>query len=280
MVTMNTYVNFRYFYDPSPFAEKYLIVSDGMGYQCNPSFLIDRNYFNNNLIMFVLSGVLHVEQYGRKYKLTKKQGILMELTKKHKYYFNKSCETHIIWFHFRGTPCQEYINELIVNKKMPMVFTAPWLENEIYDIFNTAKSEDNTKEFSIASKVYSIILDITKHSLLEIQAKSSNYNIFKNEVDNYLSANLDKKLRLDDIARHFKTSKYHFCRSFKEQMNTTPFDYIKTKKIEVAKKMLISTNESISEISNFLCFYDQGYFSNAFKSVVGCSPKKFRTGNK
>lgn len=279
MIIINPYVNFRYFNDPSPFAEKQLIVSDGMGYESNPFLLIDRNYFNNNLIMFVLCGVLYVEQYGKKHKITEKQGILMELTQKHKYYFDKSCETHIIWFHFRGKPCQEFINELNINKKMPMTFTAQWMEKEIYNIFDIAKSEDRTKEFSVSSKIYSIILDITKQSILEIQTKNNSYNSFKNKVDNYLSGNMDKKLSLDDMARHFNMSKYHFCRNFKVQLNTTPFDYIKIKKIEIAKKMLIYTNDSISEISNYLCFYDQGYFSNVFKSVAGCSPKKFRLEN-
>lgn len=279
MIHINPYVNFRYFHDPSPLADKQLIVSDGMGYECNPSFFIDRNYFNNNLIMYVLSGELYVEQFGTKYRITGKQGILIELTQKHKYYFDKSCETHMIWFHFRGNPCQDLINELHNNQKMPMVFTAQWLEDEIYSIFNIVKSEDRTKEFTVSSKIYSMILEITKQSILDIQTENDTYNSFKNEVDNYLSANVDTKLSLDDIARHFKMSKYHFCRSFKEQLNTTPFDYIKAKKIEIAKKMLIYTNDSVSDISNYLCFYDQGYFSNVFKSVVGCSPRKFRMEN-
>jgi AraC-like DNA-binding protein len=269
-------VNFKCFKDPSQFAEKNLIVSDGMGYECNPTFLIDRNYFNNNLIMFVLSGVLYVEQFGKKHKITEKQGILMELTQKHKYYFDRASEATILWFHFRGKPCQELIDELNMHEKMPLVFTAEWMENDIYDIFNYAESEEVTKEFSISSKIYGTILNVTKQSFLEIQTKNYKYSDFKNVVDNYLSMNMSVKLSLDDIAGNFKMSKYHFCRRFKEELGTTPFDYIKTKKIEVAKKMLIYTNDSISEISNNLCFYDQGYFTNVFKSVVGCSPKRYR----
>lgn len=52
---MKSYLDFVYFSDPPAFLEEYLIVSDGMGYIYNPSFIIDRNYFNNNLIMFVLA---------------------------------------------------------------------------------------------------------------------------------------------------------------------------------------------------------------------------------
>lgn len=275
-VNISPYINFRHFYEPSSYAEQRLVVSDGMGYESNPAFLIDRNYFNNNLIMFVVCGALYVEQFGKKHRVIENQGILMELTQKHKYYFDKSCKSHIIWFHFRGKPCQELINDLNINKKMPMIFTGKWVEKEIYSIFEIAKSEDRTKEFAVSSKIYSVILEITKQSILEIQTKSSNYSSFKQEVDSYLSANTDTKLTLDDIAKHFNLSRYHFCRSFKEQFNTTLFDYIKIKKIETAKKMLLYTSDSISDISNYLNFYDQGYFSNVFKSVVGCSPRKFR----
>ncbi len=256
-----------------------MIVSDGMGYECNPSFSLVRNFANNNLLMYVLQGILHVEQFGREFSIERKQGILMDLTKPHKYYFDRSSEAHMLWFHFRGTPCKEYMHELSINRKTPMEFTAPWLEDMIYDIFDTAKSNDITKEFSISYRIYKIIIDITKQTVKKMQNKDSEYNSIETEMDNYISANLDKKLKLDDIARHFNMSKYNFCRTFKRQFNVTPFDYIKSKKIGIAKKMLVYTNDSISDIADYLGYYDQSNFTNVFKSLADCSPKKFRMKN-
>jgi AraC-like DNA-binding protein len=230
--------------------------------------------------MFVLKGFLMVEQFEIKHRISEKHGILMTLTDKHKYYFDKSHDTHIIWFHFRGNPCQELLDELNKHNKLPIVFASECIEFQIYEIFNFGKSQDIAKEFSISTNIYNIILEITKHHFLSVQAGNNDYSSFKLAVDNYLSKNLHIKLSLDNMAKHFNMSKYHFCRTFSEKLKATPFDYIKIEKVEIAKKMLLHTNDSIAEISNYLCFYDQGYFSNVFKSVVGCSPRKFRKENK
>lgn len=276
---MNDFINYKFFYNPRKFTIENLIFSDAMGNENNKSFLIDRNYFNNNLIMYVISGTLFVEQNGIKHKINANQGILMDLTKKHKYYFDKTTSGNIIWLHFRGNPCQPLINEMNKFHKLPLVFISDTIKNDILDIFKINKSQNNKKEFEISSKLYSVLLDLTQDKLLEIQNTFDNFSSFISEVDNYITIKLDSKMTLDHFADHFNISKYHFCRKFKKELNTTLFDYIKNKKIDIARKMLLHTNDSIADISNYLNFYDQGYFSNIFKSIVGCSPTEYRAKN-
>ena len=96
----------------SDFAEETLMVSDAMGYESNPDFLIDRSNFNNNLIMYVLSGCLVAEQYGETHEILPGHGILMDLRDTHKYYFMEKGHSEIIWLHFRGTPVDAVINHL------------------------------------------------------------------------------------------------------------------------------------------------------------------------
>ena len=49
-VKMYPYINYVTPYISS-YAEKSLMISDAMGYIDDPDFIIDRNYFNNHLIM-------------------------------------------------------------------------------------------------------------------------------------------------------------------------------------------------------------------------------------
>ena len=57
-------------------------------------------------------------------------------------------------------------------------------------------------------------------------------------------------------------------------MNVT--QYISLKRIERAKMLLHSSNQSIQSISEELGFCNQSYFSEIFRSIVGMSPGEYR----
>lgn len=273
---MNLYQNFRYFYEVSDFANKNLVCCDGMGYEMNPSFVTDRDYINNNLLMFVLQGTLIVEQFQEKSEIEAGHGIIMQLTRKHKYFFKKNENTHIIWFHFRGNPVNQLLEIAHKHGNLPLIFKSEQVESKIYQLFDTATANDFTKEFDFSVIIYKIIMQIFKNPLLDIFTQENPHNQFLTKIDQYIMQNMSNKITLEKLAKEFNLSKYHFCRLFKTTLHTTPFEYIKFKKIEIAKKMLLHTNDSICDISNSLSFYDQGYFTNTFRTIVGCSPKQFR----
>ena len=48
------------------------------------------------------------------------------------------------------------------------------------------------------------------------------------------------------------------------------------RKLEEARSLLIYTDKTISEISEYLCFSTQSYFQNVFKKQYGMTPMQFR----
>ncbi len=60
-----------------------------------------------------------------------------------------------------------------------------------------------------------------------------------------------------------------------------PFNrYFNLIKIDYAKRRLIDTDNSITEIAGQLGFVSLSYFNRLFKSAVGCSPSAFRKMNR
>ncbi len=53
-------------------------------------------------------------------------------------------------------------------------------------------------------------------------------------------------------------------------------NFIKRVKLEEAAQQLKYTNQSVLEISGYLCFSSQSNFQNAFKCQYGCTPKQYR----
>jgi len=68
-----------------------------------------------------------------------------------------------------------------------------------------------------------------------------------------------------------------FRRKFKEHSGVAPHRYHRQQLVNVAARMLDSTELKSAEIARTLGFSDEAYFSRVFKQVTGRSPRAYRT---
>ncbi|MEL6989852.1 MAG: helix-turn-helix transcriptional regulator, partial [Bacteroidota bacterium] len=71
-----------------------------------------------------------------------------------------------------------------------------------------------------------------------------------------------------------------FKRTFKEHYASSPAKYIKKRKLERAKKLLLSSNLRISDIAYDCGFSDLAHFSKSFLQAYSSSPRDFRLNQK
>jgi AraC-like DNA-binding protein len=92
----------------------------------------------------------------------------------------------------------------------------------------------------------------------------------------YIDYNLVEQFSLDFLSKKFGCSPNHFIKIFKEKTGYTPIKYILTKRIDLAKSLLESTDMPINSVMERVGFDDASYFSKTFKKMVGYSPKGYR----
>ncbi|MBQ7033494.1 MAG: helix-turn-helix transcriptional regulator [Clostridia bacterium] len=97
------------------------------------------------------------------------------------------------------------------------------------------------------------------------------------DILSYISDNALNKITIDDICVHTKISKYHLCRIFKENIGVTIGEFIKRRRLTVAKNLLVQTDTSITEIAHKCCFSDNSFFSKTFSKEFGMSPSAYRS---
>ena len=95
----------------------------------------------------------------------------------------------------------------------------------------------------------------------------------------FIDRNLSEKITLASLARQAGTTKEHFTRIFKAETGMTAGTYIRRRRINAAKHMLLHTDKSILEISTYLAFSSQPYFQKVFKEETGVTPLAFRRQN-
>lgn len=83
-------------------------------------------------------------------------------------------------------------------------------------------------------------------------------------------------LQVGDLARLCNMSESHFFLCFRNSMGRSPMDYRTHLLILRAEQLLLTTELSITEISDRLGFGSETYFRRIFKSQVGVSPREYR----
>jgi two-component system response regulator YesN len=90
----------------------------------------------------------------------------------------------------------------------------------------------------------------------------------------------EESISLDKVARKVNISPNYFSAMFSQEVGQTFVEYLTSKRIGEAKRMLRQTNKRSSEIAFAVGYKDPHYFSFVFKKVSGCTPSEYRRGDK
>lgn len=101
--------------------------------------------------------------------------------------------------------------------------------------------------------------------------KSKN-DLYINEAIQYITANIDKKIKVDDIARHVCISRSYLQHIFKDHIGESLTSYIFKQKMHSAKYML-SCGKTLSETADALGYTYYSTFSADYKKFFGVCPK-------
>lgn len=93
---------------------------------------------------------------------------------------------------------------------------------------------------------------------------------------NYIAKNLHESISLGNLADISKMSARRLSQRFQKETGYSIVDYIHKAKMQEAEYLLRHTTHTISEISNYLHYSSQSYFSNIFKEIYNVSPQKYR----
>ena len=92
----------------------------------------------------------------------------------------------------------------------------------------------------------------------------------------YIHANIDSKIYVTDILNCIPISRRLLENRFKKMTGMTIYNYISAKRIDRFAQLLLSSNDSISDIAARLDECDTKSISRRFKDLKGCTPSEYR----
>jgi AraC-like DNA-binding protein/ligand-binding sensor protein len=97
-----------------------------------------------------------------------------------------------------------------------------------------------------------------------------------NKALQYMRRHLSERIGLESVAAEVRLSPAYFSRIFKEETGESFTRRCNRLRIDRARELLLSTDDTISGIAVDVGFSDQSHFTRVFKSQTGITPLSFR----
>ena len=91
-----------------------------------------------------------------------------------------------------------------------------------------------------------------------------------------IETELERPLRVADMAEAVGLSLFHFSREFHRVAGVSPYAYIRRRRIARAALLLAGSKLAIVDIARTVGFKTHAHFSGAFLKVVGMTPRTYR----
>ncbi len=129
-------------------------------------------------------------------------------------------------------------------------------------------SADTVDNLSASAKLFLLLKELCSTEIEE--------NSLAIRAKRFINKNYSEELTVEDIAAHCNISASYLHKIYSKAFCIGPAEALLNRRIYKAKEMIISTDLSLSEISNNCGFNSQSYFSDCFKRKTGITPKEFR----
>ena len=233
-----------------------------------------RNYY---MLHFILKGQGHYYLNNKHYKLNENQCFLTEPGTVTLYKAEPTNPWTYTWICFNGDYVPHLLKQSNLNTDNPIINLS--CSQTIYEIIKEMLSYHQltpANECYLQSKLYLIFAKLHEALQSVYNKVELNNNFYVTKAIEYIEKNTFTNLSVNDIARYLNISRSHLYALFKQELNTSPQQFLTNAKIANARELLSKTKIPIYSVA-LSCGYKNAFaFSRAFKQVTNISPREYR----
>lgn len=175
----------------------------------------------------------------------------------------------------------EYLNRLILSRETPIVghFDTETLQKVLGIAADLHRETSNPFDYSglcISSLASLLMVYLLRNdNTASEDSNTEQYELFQRAAE-YISKNFQSQISLSDVAKEFYLSPKYFSNAFSKHIGCSFVAYLTKLRVFHAQKLLVTTDKSITDISQDSGFNTFSSFSRAFKSQTNLSPVEYR----
>lgn len=269
----------RILYTPSPFARAALFHLQEVGsLTAIRPHTSRREKLQSYLCFVVVEGAGELVYTGKQYPLGAGDVVFIDCRKPYSHATDQALWS-LQWCHFNGESIPAIYEKYLSRGGRPVFHPKdikPFTD-QLSSLFEMASSEDCIRDMRINSLLSVLLEQIMSYSWYpENAAEHPTSRLDLREMKAYIDGHYMEKISLADLAQTFFVDKSYLCKIFKEAYGTTVNNYLASKKITEAKRLLRFSDKTVEEIGILLGIGEPTYFSRVFKKIEGVSPREYR----
>lgn len=245
---------------------------------CNSGFNMEPHIRQEYLIHCVLSGSGTYTLNNKNYDLKPGSIFIIYPDTLVSYKSNEWDPFHFSWFSFNGDKCDEIVKELGFTKEKCVAQSNSVLKihEVIEQCIKLLDEKIKVDHFKLESNLYEMFSIIANDVNKQIKYI---YKIQEEHVEkaaSYIKMNFMHPINVLDVVSFTSLERTYLSKIFKQYKKLSIRDYISKTRIKQAEQLLEKTNLSSKQISNYVGFTDECYFSRVFKKMNKVTPQEYR----
>ena len=252
---------------------------------CGTLLLTDQDYIidrpdgrSDYLLLYIARGIGYITIANEEYTVYEKQAFIFHPYEHQRYRFEKKDNTVNYWVHFNGTQCTPIIKALRLNSINILRLNIDTLDIEqmLYRLCHEYTRQEPCYE-QICSGLLISILGLISRSIFhsEIKQRKEKNELIEQIISEFYTS-MQNPVIINELAKKFSISTNYLIREFKKSTGKTPAQYAIDMRIKKAEELLLFSNYTNAQISEFLGFSNYSYFSRLFKKHTGVTPNDYR----
>lgn len=229
------------------------------------------------VLQHTISGAGNLQYERRRYRLRPGETMLLIVPHNHRYWVEDGGRWEFFWISMSGQEAVR-IHRTIQASTGPVLKLSPKTVEHIADCclrLIEGGGETAGAASAIAYEAATALYDDVFSSPALNTVDDEDAGIRR--VTEYVLANLDKELSVDQLAEIGGLSRAHFSRLFTASEGISPASFVRQERMRRAARLLTSHSHlALKEIAIMTGFEDPNYFAKVFRRFFGTSPTEFR----
>lgn len=244
-------------------------------------------FLEDHLLLFVLEGSYRVRYGSQEFIVRKNEMVLLQKSIVVEY--EKSGEAgseyvlDYMMFFLKEELLTEFIKMADLESNYPSALVPvsintvnDRLMNYIHSLKQYFKESGTIRDGLIKIKLLELLFDIADADEQFLYQFLQLKHTKKKSITEVVEQNLTNPVSLNDLAYLSGRSLSAFKRDFQAIYNTSPLRWIRNRRLDIAKELLIHSSLSVTDVCFSTGFENVAHFSKVFKERFGVSPSSWK----